>query len=62
MIIKDAEEAKDIMRLEQLSKLLQHEIIPRLVQDFDDMELMPFSSPELEAVFHSHGVNMRYLG
>jgi len=62
MIVKDVEEAKDILRLEQLSKLLQHEIIPRLIQDFDDMELMPFTSAELEAVFHSHGVNMRYLG
>jgi hypothetical protein len=31
MIVKDAEEAKDIQQLEQLSKTLQHDIIPRLI-------------------------------
>ena len=49
-------------RLDQLSKVLQKEVVAGLVKDFDDMKLMPFSSLELQAMFHSHGVNMRYLG
>jgi hypothetical protein len=51
----------DIQDLSNASKYLKSEIIPVLVHQLDDLKLVPIDSESLSTIFHSHGVNMRYL-
>jgi hypothetical protein len=36
--------------------------IPKLVRDLQAVEGVPTDSESLSQTFHSHGINMRYLG
>lgn len=45
-----------------MSKFLKEEAMRKLVQDLKNVEGVPTDSESLEANFHQHGVNMRYLG
>jgi protein TIF31 len=45
-----------------LAKFLKEDAIAKLIKDLQNVENMPADSKNLEASFHSHGVNMRYLG
>jgi len=60
--VKDSEEIQDLEDLAHLSQYLQQEVIPVLVKEFDDLKTIPVSSRQLESIFHSYGINMRYLG
>jgi len=48
--------------VETLSKFLKEQAIPKLIKDLQSVEGVPTDSESLEAAFHSHGINMRYLG
>lgn len=62
MFIRDPEEFKDVQDLDNLSKHLQQDVIRTVVNMFADLKEIPVSSSQLKQVFHSHGINMRYLG
>ena len=57
-----ANEEQDILEINEASKTLQTKIIPNLVSLLDSLTLMPLDSKTLSEIFHSYGVNMRYLG
>ena len=62
LAIRDPEELKDVQDLDNLSKHLQQDVIRTVVNMFADLKEIPVSSFQLKQVFHSHGINMRYLG
>ena len=45
-----------------LAKFLAEKQVPSVVNDLKALENVPTDSLSLETFFHSHGVNMRYLG
>jgi protein TIF31 len=45
-----------------LAKFLVEKAVPGIINDMKVLENVPTDSHSLEAFFHSHGVNMRYLG
>eukprot|EP01022_Parablepharisma_sp_SALTPOND_P010992 TRINITY_DN1454_c0_g2_i1.p1 TRINITY_DN1454_c0_g2~~TRINITY_DN1454_c0_g2_i1.p1 ORF type:complete len:1135 (-),score=143.33 TRINITY_DN1454_c0_g2_i1:10055-13459(-) len=47
--------------LEAKQKLL-NEVVPRVVEQLDSLNVVPIDSATLTQVFHSEGLNMRYLG
>jgi len=49
-------------QINEASKTLQTKIIPNLVNLLDSLTLVPLDSRTLTEIFHSYGVNMRYLG
>lgn len=53
---------KDEELVEDLAKFLKEQAIPKLFKDLQNVEGVPTDSESLEQAFHSHGVNMRYLG
>jgi protein TIF31 len=58
----DEEIKKDEELVEDIAKFLKEQAIPKLVKDLQSVEGVPTDSESLEAAFHSHGINMRYLG
>jgi hypothetical protein len=51
-----------MLELLSVSKELQEHVIPQLVAQLDDLKTVCISSRHLTQLFHSHGINMRYLG
>lgn len=45
-----------------MSQELLYNNIKTIVSLFENLEEIPLSSRQLKGVFHSHGVNIRYLG
>mmetsp|Transcript_39107 Transcript_39107/g.37439 ORF Transcript_39107/g.37439 Transcript_39107/m.37439 type:complete len:93 (-) Transcript_39107:2170-2448(-) len=37
-------------------------VLPGLVNSLDSLTIIPIDSESLEKAFHSHGINIRYLG
>lgn len=58
----EEEVKKDEELVEELAKFLKEQAIPKLIKDLQSVEGVPTDSESLEGVFHSHGINMRYLG
>lgn len=58
-----AEEVKkDEELVEDLARFLKENALPKLIKDLQNIEGVPADSEGLEVAFHSHGINMRYLG
>jgi protein TIF31 len=53
---------KDEFLVKELAKFLVDQAIPKLVRDLQAVEGVPTDSESLSQTFHSHGINMRYLG
>jgi protein TIF31 len=53
---------KDEVLVKELAKFLVDQAIPKLVRDLQAVEGVPTDSESLSQTFHSHGINMRYLG
>lgn len=60
--LSEEEVKKDEELVEDLARFLKEDAIPRLLKDLQSAEGVPTDSESLENVFHSHGINMRYLG
>lgn len=59
---EEAEVKKDEELVEDLAKFLKENAIPRLIKDLQGVEGVPTDSESLAQMFHSHGINMRYVG
>ena len=46
----------------ELAAFLKEQAIPKLVRDLQAVEGVPTDSESLSQAFHSHGINLRYLG
>ncbi|CAI2362249.1 unnamed protein product [Moneuplotes crassus] len=55
-------EDQDMLEINEASKTLQSKTIPNLVSLLDSLTLVPLDSKNLSEIFHSYGINMRYLG
>ncbi len=53
---------KDELLVRDLAKFLTEQAIPKLVRDLQAVEGVPTDSESLAQTFHSHGINMRYIG
>jgi uncharacterized protein HemY len=53
---------KDEALVKELAKFLVDQAIPKLVRDLQAVEGVPTDSESLAQTFHSHGINMRYIG
>ncbi len=60
--ISEEEVKKDEELVEDLAKFLKEQAIPKLIKDLQNVEGVPTDSESLSSAFHSHGINMRYLG
>ena len=56
------ETQEDEALIRETGKFLKEEAVSILISDMQHSEGVPNDSESLEAFFHSHGVNMRYLG
>jgi len=54
--------AKDEALVKELAQFLKEQAIPKLVRDLQAVEGVPTDSESLSQAFHSHGINLRYLG
>jgi hypothetical protein len=52
---------QDIQETSDASSFLKAHVIRNLVNQLDDLSIMPIDSESLVQVFHEHGINMRYL-
>lgn len=50
---------KDLL---DVSQKIKSYVLPKIVRDLDDLKIVSLSSKQLQEIFHSNGVNMRYLG
>lgn len=48
--------------VKELAQFLREQAIPKLVRDLQAVEGVPTDSESLSQAFHSHGINLRYLG
>jgi protein TIF31 len=48
--------------VKELALFLKEQAIPKLVRDLQAVEGVPTDSESLSQAFHSHGINLRYLG
>jgi tetratricopeptide (TPR) repeat protein len=60
-INKSPESSQDDLEAVQAARSLRNVRLPELLELLDSMKLMPIDSKSLTGVFHSQGVNMRYL-
>ena len=64
--VKFGENEEDIKKDEELvencAKFLKENCLDKLIKSLELVEGVPTDSDSLETTFHSHGVNMRYLG
>jgi len=60
--MSDEEKKSDEDLIVEVSKFLKEVAVERLIRDLINVEGVPTDSESLEAAFHSHGINMRYLG
>ena len=54
--------ARDEALVKELATFLNDQAVTKLVRDLQAVEGVPTDSESLEQAFHSHGVNMRYIG
>lgn len=54
--------AKDEALVTELAVFVKDQAIPKLLRDLQAVEGVPTDSESLSQAFHSHGLNMRYLG
>ena len=54
--------AKDEALVKELSVFLKEQAVQKLIRDLQAIEGVPTDSESLEQAFHSHGINMRYIG
>ena len=50
---------KDLL---EVSQKIKNYVLPKIIRDLDDLKIVSLSSKQLQEIFHSNGVNMRYLG
>ena len=62
--VKLAEEdyKEDEKAIRNLEDFINNTIIPKLVQNFESGENVPTDNENLSEIFHSQGLNMRYIG
>ncbi len=53
---------KEEDKIKALATYLNEHALDKLIKDFQLPENLPVDSESLESAFHSHGINMRYLG
>lgn len=61
-MVMDPVEIQDVKDLLELSLHLKNVVIPKIVRQLDDLKQVVLSNQQLVELFHSNGVNMRYLG
>ena len=59
---KDLEGREDDQEVAIAGTALKTQVIPNFVKQLDMLELIPIDSATLTKTFHSHGINMRFLG
>lgn len=59
---KNLQDHQDFEDLCKVSQLLKTKVLPKLVCELDDLRTVCVSSNHLTHLFHSEGINMRYLG
>eukprot|EP00794_Sanderia_malayensis_P014402 gene14402-15902_t len=53
---------KDKVLVKDLSKFLSDTVVPKMIEDFITLSLVPLDGIALTEAMHARGVNMRYLG
>merc|ERR1712137_1404002 len=61
-LVGPEEEAQARKQVEEIGAFLVHSVIPTLVNKLVNNMAVPSDSVALVALFHDHGINMRYLG
>lgn len=62
MVQDEAQKAEREDNLKVLGKYLKEVAVEKLIKDLKSSEGVPTDSESLKKAFHSHGINMRYLG
>ena len=59
---KGKDKKLDEEELVKVSKFLKEDMMQELVRLLDSLVIIPLSSVQLRKIFHSSGINMRFLG
>ncbi|EAR93017.2 tetratricopeptide repeat protein (macronuclear) [Tetrahymena thermophila SB210] len=61
-LVTEGNDEIDELELSNASQYLRNEQILKLVQQFENLDILPLDSLSLSQAFHENGINMRYLG
>ncbi|KAL4467078.1 hypothetical protein ABPG72_019288 [Tetrahymena utriculariae] len=61
-LVTEGNEEIDELELSNASQYLRNEQVLKLVQQFENLDILPLDSLSLTQAFHENGINMRYLG